>query len=137
VTRAEKLGIDFLLVAQRWWGNRSEIEASRYDCFAMTSFYAAVTSRIHLVTAVHPGMVLPGPVAKWGATIDRLTQRRWSIDVTSGWHQAECAMFGAEFPSHDERYARSTEFIQVLRGGVGTRTVQFRRPALLGGRTAC
>lgn len=116
VTRAENLGIDFLLIAQRWWGTGAEIEASTYDCYAMTSFYAAVTSRIHLVTAVHPGMVLPGPVAKWGATIDRLTQGRWSINVTSGWHEAEFAMFGAAFLSHDERYARSAEFIQVLRG---------------------
>lgn len=116
VARAEELGIDFLLVAQRWWGTGAEIEASTYDCFAMTSYYAAVTSKIHLVTAVHPGMVLPGPIAKWGATIDRITEGRWSINVTSGWHEAEFGMFGAEFPRHDERYLRSTEFIQVLRG---------------------
>ena len=116
VLAAEALDIDFLLIAQRWWGTGAEIEASTYDCFAMTSFYAAATSKIHLVTAVHPGMVLPGPVAKWGATIDRITDGRWSINVTSGWHQSEFTMFGADFPPHDERYARSAEFIQVLRG---------------------
>ena len=116
VLAAESLGIDFLLVAQRWWGTGAEIEASTYDCFAMTSYYAAATSRIHLVTAVHPGMVLPAPVAKWGATIDRLTGGRWSINVTSGWHESEFTMYGADFPAHDERYARSSEFIQVLRG---------------------
>lgn len=125
VTHAEELGIDFLLVAQRWWGTGSEIEASTYDCFAMTSFYAAVTTRIHLVTAVHPGMVLPGPIAKWGATIDRITQGRWSINVTSGWHEAEFAMFGAGFPPHDERYARSAEFIQVLRGAWANEEFSF------------
>jgi FMNH2-dependent dimethyl sulfone monooxygenase len=116
VLRAEALGIDFLLVAQRWWGTGAEIEASSYDCFAMTSYYAALTSRIHLVTAVHPGFVLPSAIAKWGATIDRITSGRWSINVTSGWHQDEFAMFGADFPEHDQRYERSTEFIRVLRG---------------------
>jgi FMNH2-dependent dimethyl sulfone monooxygenase len=116
VLKAESLGIDFLLVAQRWWGTGAEIEASSYDCFAMTSFYAAVTSRIHLVTAVHPGFVLPAAIGKWGATIDRVTDGRWSINVTSGWHEQEFRMFGADLVEHDERYARSSEFIDVLRG---------------------
>ena len=96
--KAEALGITFLLVAQRWWGTGAEIEASSYDCFAMTSYYAALTSKIHIITAVHPGFVLPAAIAKWGATIDRITDGRWSINLTSGWHQHEFAMYGAEFP---------------------------------------
>lgn len=116
VRRAEAAGVDYLLVAQRWWGNAEEIEGSTYDCLAMTAFYAAHTSRIRLVTAVHPGFFLPAVVAKWGATLDRLTAGRWAVNVTSGWHLQEFPMFGAEAPAHDERYARSREFIDVLRG---------------------
>src|SRR5215467_722990 len=55
VSRAEELGIDYLLVAQRWWGTGAEIEGSSYDCLAMTAFYAAHTTRIKLITAIHPG----------------------------------------------------------------------------------
>ena len=116
VLKAEALGIDFLLIAQRWWGTGAEIEASSYDCFAMTGYYAALTSKIQLVTAVHPGFVLPAVIAKWGASIDRLTEGRWSINVTSGWHEQEFGMFGAALVPHDERYERAAEFIQVLRG---------------------
>ena len=58
VIRAEALGIDDLLVAQRWWGNAEEIEGSSYDCLAMTAFYAAHTTRMRLITAVHPGFFL-------------------------------------------------------------------------------
>jgi FMNH2-dependent dimethyl sulfone monooxygenase len=115
VCAAEELGIDYLLVAQRWWGSGAEIEGSTYDCIAMTAFYAAQTRRIRLITAIHPGFFLPAVIAKWGATIDRLTAGRWSINVTSGWHEAEFGMFGADLLEHDERYARSTEFIEVLR----------------------
>ena len=72
VRLAERLGIDRLLVAQRWWGTGEEIEGSTYDCMAMTAFYAAHTQRIRLITAIHPGFFLPAPIAKWGATlIDR------------------------------------------------------------------
>ncbi len=112
---AEQIGIDCLLIAQRWWGTGDEIEGSTYDCLAMTAMYAAHTERVRLVTAVHPGFFLPGPIAKWGATLDRITGGRWAINVTSGWHEAEFGMYGAELLEHDDRYARSREFIEVLR----------------------
>jgi FMNH2-dependent dimethyl sulfone monooxygenase len=116
VMHAEQLGIDYLLVAQRWWGTGDEIEGSTYDCLAMTAYYAARTERIKLVTAIHPGFFLPAPIAKWGATIDRISGGRWAINVTSGWHEAEFGMYGAELLEHDDRYARSREFIEILRG---------------------
>jgi FMNH2-dependent dimethyl sulfone monooxygenase len=84
VLRAEALGIDYLLVAQRWYGTGKEIEGSTYDCLAMTAYYAACTERIRLVTAIHPGFFLPAPIAKWGATLDCITGGRWAINVTSG-----------------------------------------------------
>ncbi|HXU22530.1 MAG TPA: LLM class flavin-dependent oxidoreductase [Tepidiformaceae bacterium] len=116
VLRAEALGIDYLLVAQRWYGTGKEIEGSTYDCLAMTAYYAACTERIRLVTAIHPGFFLPAPIAKWGATLDCITGGRWAINVTSGWHLQEFPMYGAEVVEHDARYERSKEFIDVLRG---------------------
>jgi len=116
VVAAEAAGVDFALIAQRWWGSGTEIEASSFDCLAMTAFYAAHTSTIGLITAIHPGFFLPGPIAKWGTSIDRLTGGRWSINVTSGWNLVEFPMYGAELVEHDERYRRSAEFIEILRG---------------------
>jgi len=126
VERAESLGIDHLLVAQRWWGTGEEIEASSFDCLAMTAYYASITSRIRLVTAIHPGFFLPAAVAKWGATLDRITGGRWAINVTSGWHEQEFGMFGAQLIPHDERYARSREFIEILRAAWGGGEVTYR-----------
>ena len=79
VREAEDLGVDYLLVAQRWWGNGEEIEESTYDTLAMTAFYAAHIRRMNLITAIHPGFYLPGAIAKWGATFDRLTAGRWAM----------------------------------------------------------
>ncbi|MDH4148455.1 MAG: LLM class flavin-dependent oxidoreductase [Acidimicrobiia bacterium] len=115
VRRAEELGVDHLLVAQRWWGTGAEIEGSSYDCLAMTAWYASITERIGLITAIHPGFFLPAPIAKWAATIDRLTEGRWAINLTTGWHLQEFAMFGVDEPGHDRRYDRSREFLDVLR----------------------
>ena len=126
VLRAEQLGIDCLLVAQRWWGTGQEIEGSSYDCLAMTAYYAALTTRIRLITAVHPGFFLPAPLAKWGASLDRLSAGRWAINVTTGWHEAEFGMYGAQLLEHDERYARSREFIDILRGAWSQEELNYK-----------
>ncbi|MEM7366619.1 MAG: LLM class flavin-dependent oxidoreductase [Pseudomonadota bacterium] len=116
VGRVEALGLSHLLIAQRWWGNAEEIEGSSLDCLTMTDFIAAHTSRVRLVTAIHPGFFQPAIIAKWASTLDNLTKGRWSINVTSGWNLEEFKMYGVDPLSHDERYLRSSEFIEVLRG---------------------
>jgi FMNH2-dependent dimethyl sulfone monooxygenase len=94
--RIESLGLSHLLVAQRWWGSGLEIEGSSLDATAMTAWFAAHTHSVQLVTAIHPGFFQPAAIAKWGASIDRMTGGRWSINVTSGWNLAEFDMYGVD-----------------------------------------
>lgn len=115
VERLESIGISHLLVPQRWWGSGREMEGSSLDCFAMTAWIAGQTETLNLVTAVHPGFTQPAVVAKWGATLDNLTDGRWAINLTSGWNLAEFAMYGVPPLEHDERYARTAEFAEILR----------------------
>ena len=115
VKRYEALGLSDLLIAQRWWGNGEDIEASSLDCLAMTSFFASHTEHLNLITAIHPGFFHPTVLAKWASTLQRLTSGRWGINVTSGWNMDEFTMYGVDQLSHDERYDRSKEFIDLLR----------------------
>ncbi len=114
--RIEELGLSHLLIAQRWWGSGEEMEGSSLDCLAMTALFAAHTERIRLVTAIHPGFFHPTAIAKWGTTMDWISGGRWDINVTSGWNLREFDMYGIDTLGHGERYARSAEFIDVLRG---------------------
>ena len=116
VTHYENLGVSDLLIAQRWWGTGQEIEGSSLDCLAMTAIFAACTKKMNLITAIHPGFFSPTSIAKWATTIDNLTQGRWGINVTSGWNMQEFDMYGVDKLEHDERYQRSAEFIELLRG---------------------
>jgi len=125
VQRYENLGIDHLLIAQRWWGNGEEIEASSLDCLAMTTLFASCTERMQLITAIHPGFMNPAAVAKWGATLDLLSGGRWSINVTTGWNMQEFDMYGVDQLVHDARYERAVEFIEVLRGAWDNETFDY------------
>lgn len=115
VQQYEQMGVSDLLIAQRWWGNGEEIEASSLDCLAMTSLFATCTTKMNLITAIHPGFFHPTVIAKWASTLQRLSGGRWSINVTSGWNMEEFDRYGIEQLTHDERYIRSKEFIDILR----------------------
>ena len=125
VDRAEQIGIGHLLIAQRWWGSGEEIEGSSLDCLAMTAFIAAHSSRLGLITAIHPGFLKPAVIAKWGATMDSLTGGRWAINLTSGWNLTEFDMYGIDALEHDTRYQRSAEFLEVLKGAWSHPTFSF------------
>ena len=111
VSRAEALGFDITLIAERLLG--PDLEA-----WMLTAALAARTRTIQVMPAVYPGMISPQLAAKMGATLDRITGGRFAINVVNGWYQAEFELFsnGAWIGSSEARYNRMNEFVQVLKG---------------------
>src|SRR5207249_10775933 len=77
---------------------------------------APLTKRLELMTAVRPNFRLPALVAKEAATIDHISSGRFTLNVVSAWWQVESDMYGGSWVQHDERYARTEEFLAVLKG---------------------
>ncbi len=84
------------------------------DGLHIGTYAAAVTSRLGLMLAHRPGFVAPTLAARTFATIDRLSNGRASIHVISGADDAEQQRDG-DFLGKDERYARSDEYVGLLR----------------------
>ena len=84
-----------------------------YEPLVTLSYIAATTSRIGLGTSV---LLLalrnPFAVAKQAATLDRLSQGRFTLGVGLGWDRDEFAAVGADF---GDRAARTDEAIALLR----------------------
>ena len=76
----------------------------------------AKTEKLKVIAAILPGPWKPALAAKQLATIDYLTQGRIAVNVVSGWFRGEFDAIGEPWPEHDERYARSEEFIRTLKG---------------------
>lgn len=111
---AENAGFSATLVAQRFiltGGPGDHLEA-----MATTAALAAGTDRLKLITAIHPGLWHPGVLAKMASTVDHIAPGRWAINVVSGWFRREFHAYGEPWLDHDERYRRSAEFIEVVRG---------------------
>lgn len=121
---AENLGFEYVLIATRYIPSYGAEE--HYDSLAFASALATVTKKINLISAVLPGLWHPAVVAKIVSTIDHISQGRATINIVSGWFKREFQALGEPWLDHDERYRRSEEFIQVVKGLWTQEKVDFK-----------
>ena len=111
---AEELGFEYGLAPARFLASHGwELQQEAITC---TAVLAAQTKKLKLISAVHTGFWHPAMVAKMLATIDVYSGGRAAINVLTGWFKDEFRAFGEPWLDHDERYRRSEEFIQILKG---------------------
>ncbi len=111
---AEAAGFDYALAQARFfasYGADKQLEA-----VTVATALAAVTTKLNLIAAVHPGLWNPAVIANVIASANVISDGRVSLNVVSGWFKDEYTGFGEEWLEHDERYVRSEEFIRVLKG---------------------
>lgn len=84
------------------------------DAWLASTMVAGRTDALKFLVAMRPGFVAPTLAAKMSNTLDQLTHGRVMINVVTGGFPAELAADG-DFTGHDERYARTQEFMQVVR----------------------
>ena len=106
---ADDAGFDLVLFAERHLGN--DISA-----WLLASAVASRLSRIRALVAVHPGLWDPVMVGKLAASLDRMCKGRMALNIVNGWFDEEFRMFGGTVLKGEERYRRTIEFIDILRG---------------------
>ena len=111
VLRAEELGFDITLVAER-------LVARDLEAWSISSALAVLTKRITIMTAAHPGIIQPQMVAKMGASVDRLSGGRFAVNVIPGNRPHEFELYGngSWLTDQRQRYQRMEEFVAALDG---------------------
>ena len=113
--RSEQIGYDLTLVAELNLNDIKGVEAPSLDAWSTAAALAAVTERLELMVAVRPTFHNPALLAKQAANIDHIGGGgRLSLNVVSSWWASEAAMYGLHFEQHDDRYARTAEWLEVL-----------------------
>jgi alkanesulfonate monooxygenase len=84
------------------------------DAWLVAAALAADTESLRFLVAFRPGFVLPTLAAQMTATLQRITRGRALINIVTGGDAAEQRSYG-DFLDHDARYARTGEFMDVLR----------------------
>jgi dimethylsulfone monooxygenase len=114
--RSERIGFDLTLIAELNLNDIKGVEAPSLDAWSTAAALAAVTERIELMVAVRPTFHLPALLAKQAANIDHISGGRLTLNVVSSWWAEEARKYGVTFEQHDDRYARTREWLDVLDG---------------------
>lgn len=88
--------------------------SSAPDGFQVAAYAAAKTTRLGFLLAHRPGFVAPALAARQLATLDHFSGGRLAVHIISGGSDAEQRREG-DFTDKDARYARSDEYITLLR----------------------
>ncbi|MBC8104221.1 MAG: LLM class flavin-dependent oxidoreductase [Cytophagales bacterium] len=112
--RAEQIGFDLTLVAELNLNDIKGVEAPALDAWSTAAALAAVTKTQEIMVAVRPTFHNPALLAKQAANIDRIAGGRLSLNVVSSWWADEARKYGVQFEQHDDRYARTEEWLEVV-----------------------
>jgi len=112
--RSEEIGFDLALIAELNLNDIKGEDAPSLDAWSTAAALAAVTSKQELMVAVRPTFHNPALLAKQAANIDHISGGRLSLNLVSSWWKDEAEKFGVNFEQHDDRYARSAEWLEVL-----------------------
>ncbi|WP_134768008.1 LLM class flavin-dependent oxidoreductase [Nocardioides sp. 1609] len=80
----------------------------------VAAFAASRTERLGMLIAHRPGVVHPTLASRTFSTLDHFSKGRVALNIVTGGNDTEQRREGDYLP-HDERYARTDEYLQVLR----------------------
>jgi len=125
---ADDAGLEFLLPIARWkgYGGLTDRQGATYETLSWASAMLASTRSIDVFATVHVPLVNPVFAAKSSVTAHHVGGGRYGLNVVSGWNLAEFGMFGAKLLEHDERYAYTTEWLEIVRRIWAGETFDFK-----------
>src|SRR5438034_6517562 len=113
--RSEQIGYDLTLVAELNLNDIRGEDAPSLDAWSTAAALMAVTERLEYMVAVRPTFHNPALLAKQAANIDHIGGAgRLSLNVVSSWWKDEATKYGVHFELHDDRYARTAEWLEVV-----------------------
>ena len=84
------------------------------DAWLTAAALLAETERLKFLVAFRPGLISPTLAAHQAATLQRFSEGRVLLNIVTGGENAEQQRFG-DWLEHDERYARTGEFMHIIK----------------------
>ncbi|MGV9559578.1 LLM class flavin-dependent oxidoreductase [Streptomyces sp. NPDC003401] len=113
---AEDLGFEGALTPTGAWCE---------DAWLTTAMVSRHTERLKFLVAFRPGFVSPTLAAQMASTFQRQSGGRLLLNVVTGGESQEQRAYG-DFLDKDDRYRRTGEFLQIVRGLWEGRTVDLK-----------
>jgi alkanesulfonate monooxygenase len=112
---ADRLGFEGVLTPTGTWCE---------DAWLTTAALLAETEKLKFLVAFRPGLVPPTLAAQQTATLQRFSGGRVLLNIVTGGDDLEQRRFG-DWLDHDERYARTGEFLHIVNSVWRQESVDF------------
>ncbi|WP_020673653.1 LLM class flavin-dependent oxidoreductase [Amycolatopsis nigrescens] len=112
---AEQIGFEGVLTPTGTWCE---------DAWLSTAALIRETSRLKFLVAFRPGVISPTLAAQMAGTYQRISGGRLLLNIVTGGDAVEQRRFG-DWHDHDQRYARTDEFLSIVRGIWSGQPVDF------------
>ena len=114
---ADEAGLEFLLPIGRWHGYKGETDTqgSTFETLTWACGLLASTQHITAFGTLHVAFVNPVFAAKQMVTADHIGKGRFGLNIVSGWNPGEFNMFGVALNEHEDRYAYSQEWLDIVK----------------------
>lgn len=103
---AEHLGFESVLTPTGTWC---------HDAWVTTAALIRETNRLKFLVAFRPGLITPTLAAQQAATFADLSGGRLALNIVTGGDREEQERYGDRL-TKEQRYARTGEFLQIVRG---------------------
>ncbi|MCU1686512.1 MAG: alkanesulfonate monooxygenase [Amycolatopsis sp.] len=103
---AERLGFEGVLTPTGTWCE---------DAWLTTAALIRETKTLKFLVAFRPGVISPTLAAQMAGTYQRISGGRLLLNIVTGGDTVEQRRFG-DWHDHDARYARTDEFLSIVRG---------------------
>ena len=121
---AERAGFDSILVPVAFSSSNYSPYSPRADAILSAATAVSVTRKIKVILAHRPGFVNPGVFAMMCASLDRASGGRLALNIVTAGAAGDMEQFGDDL-SHDARYARAEEFVDLVRSLWSQRSTDF------------
>jgi len=112
--RSEKIGFDLTLIAEL---NLNDIKCAEAPSLMHGHAAALARNRANRIDGGGAADFSSARAAReQAANIDQISNGRLTLNVVSSWWADEARKYGVTFEQHDDRYARTSEWLDVLDG---------------------
>ena len=114
---ADELGFEMLVPLARWkgLGGQTDFNGQQMEPFNWATAMAQHTDYAGVFATAHAPAIHPLYAAKMTTTVDHASSGRFALNIVSGWYTPEIELFGTPQLEHDERYARTHEWTELLK----------------------
>jgi alkanesulfonate monooxygenase SsuD/methylene tetrahydromethanopterin reductase-like flavin-dependent oxidoreductase (luciferase family) len=120
---AEEVGLDSVWIPDHLYFEYPGVTESTYECIAILSALAAVTTRVEIGTLVIcTGFRYPAVLASMANTIDEISNGRLILGLGAGYLEPEYRAFGIPY---DHRVSRFEEALHIIATLLRERQVDF------------